>query len=121
MSSLFIDLLIWILLAAGVGFGGLGFFGLLIFPDIRSRMFTASRATLIAVGLVSLAVLLFGVNALLDGQAGSYGVLVSMTIFLFAILAFANFFISRILLEQVPGVTTCTDTAGNAAPAEKPE
>lgn len=124
MSALAPDLLIWVLLALGAGFGALGFVGLLIFPDIKSRMFTASRATLICAGLVSLSVIVFCITALFSGLGESYAMLVYTTILLFAILAFANFFISRLILEQVPVMTTCScpdEAAATAAPPEKPE
>lgn len=115
MSSFFADILIWILLAAGTGFGLLGFVGLLIFPDIRSRMFTASRATLISVTMVILAVIIFGINGFIEHNGDLYTALVIHTLFLFGILVIANVIISRILLEQVPPAACVPENAGTAA------
>jgi multisubunit Na+/H+ antiporter MnhG subunit len=101
MSSFVADIAIWVLLAAGIGFGGLGFFGLLIFPDIRSRMFTASRATLIGTGLLILAAILYGITVFSETGQEIYATLVIHTIFLVAIIAIANLVISRTILMQV--------------------
>ena len=57
MSSLPADIIIWALLVVGTVFAGIGLMGLLIFPDTRSRMFTAFRATAIGLGAVALAVI----------------------------------------------------------------
>ena len=112
MSSLAADLLIWVLLAGGVGFSLLGFVGLLIFPDARSRMFTASRATLIGACLVTSSVVAFGVNGFLAGSIDLYAVFVIHVLFLFGILAFANLIIYRILLQQLPSLQCSPDTTG---------
>ena len=119
MSSFIADIFIWILLVAGVGFGLLGFVGLLIFPDIRSRMFTASRATMISASLVTLSVILFGINGFVTTGGELYAALIIHALFLFGILAVAMIFISRILLEQVP-VTVCQqENTGTTAPSQK--
>jgi multisubunit Na+/H+ antiporter MnhG subunit len=112
MSSPVADILIWVLLAAGVGFGILGFVGLLIFPEIRSRMFTASRATLISISLVSLAVIVFGINGFLGGGGDQYAALVIHTIFLLGVCTISNVFISRIILEKAPDPCRRVDDAG---------
>ncbi|MCK9631864.1 MAG: monovalent cation/H(+) antiporter subunit G [Methanoregula sp.] len=103
MSSLVADIIIWILLAGGIGFVALGFIGLLIFPDIKSRMFTASRATLIGVILVTLSVVIFGINGFLGGGGERYTILIIHTVFLFAILMTGRAVISRIISDLVPG------------------
>lgn len=112
MSSMVADVLIWVLLAAGVGFGILGFPGLLIFPEIRSRMFTASRAALISISLISFSVIIFGISGFLGGGGDQYAVLVIHTIFLLGVCALANMFISRIILEKAPDTCLCVDDAG---------
>jgi multisubunit Na+/H+ antiporter MnhG subunit len=117
MSILAADILIWILLAGGVGFGVLGFVGLLIFPDIKSRMFTASRATLISVSLVTLAVIIFGISGFLGSGGDLYAALVIHTIFLFGVLTIANIFIYRIILEQTSLPDFCHDEPGENTPA----
>jgi len=117
MSVLAADILIWILLAAGVGFGVLGFAGLLIFPEIKSRMFTASRATLIGVSLVTLAAIVFGISGFLGGGGDLYAALVIHAIFLFGVLAIASVFIYRIVLEQTALPDLCHDEPGKNMPA----
>lgn len=102
MSQFIADLLIWILLAAGTGFGILGFFGLLIFPDIRSRLFTASRATLIGTSLVTISVIIFAILGFTGGRGDRYATLAIHTIFLYGILVIGYVLITRIILEQVP-------------------
>ena len=110
MSVLAADIAIWLLLALGVGFGALGFFGLLIFPDIRSRMFTASRATLIGTSLVIISGLLYGISGFLNGGAEIYATFVIHTLFLAGIIAIASMFISRIIRDQVAAEASCRDT-----------
>jgi multicomponent Na+:H+ antiporter subunit G len=107
MMQLAWDLLIWLLLAAGVAFGALGFFGLLIFPDIRSRMFTAIRATLISVTVIALAVILFGVNGFLATGESQYVTLIIHIIFFFGVVVIANVSISRIILDRTSPVSCC--------------
>jgi multicomponent Na+:H+ antiporter subunit G len=63
MSALVVDVIMYILLLIGVGFGGIGIIGLLIFPDIRSRMFTGVRATLISCGVITLAGIIYALFA----------------------------------------------------------
>ena len=112
MSSLVADILIWVLLTAGVGFGVLGFVGLLIFPEIRSRMFTASRATLISISLISLSVIIFGISGFLGGGGDQYAALVIHTIFLLVVCIIANLFISRIILEKAANPCCGVDETG---------
>jgi len=109
MSLLAADIAIWLLLALGVGFGALGFFGLLIFPDIRSRMFTASRATLIGTSLVIISGILYGISGFLNGGSEIYATLVIHTVFLALIIAAATVFISRTILDQVAAEASSQD------------
>jgi multicomponent Na+:H+ antiporter subunit G len=118
MSSLVADIIIWALLAGGVGFVALGFVGLLIFPDIKSRQFTASRATLIGIGLVTLSAVLYGINGFLGGGGESYAVLVIHTVFLFAILAIGSIAISRIIPDLLPFPGAVTETKDTATTQE---
>ncbi len=87
MSSLPADLGIWALLFTGVLFCGIGLMGLLIFPDTKSRMFTAFRATAIGFGAVTLAVLLYGFTMLLTPGGDQYRDLLLHTMVLSVVLA----------------------------------
>ncbi|MFA5237805.1 MAG: hypothetical protein WC362_08135 [Methanoregula sp.] len=60
MIEWMVDALLYILLLAGIGFGGISVIGLLIFPDIRSRAFTGQRAGILAVALVTAAGIFYG-------------------------------------------------------------
>ena len=101
MSSFFFDIAIWALLFGAFIFGVLGFFGLLIFPDIRSRMFTASRASLIAAGLVVVSVLLYGIT--LFGETGQdvYLTLLTHTVLLALVLSAGAVVVTRVLNDRV--------------------
>ena len=57
MSDPFIDAVIYILFTVSVGFSGIGVIGLLLFPDIRSRLYTAVRATLIGTAAMVVSVI----------------------------------------------------------------
>ncbi len=100
MSSLVIDLIIWFLLLIGVGFGLISLIGLLLFPDTRSRMYTAVRAGLISFGATGLAAILFGVNALQTSGGDQYPTLLLHTLLLVAVIAVGNPVVYRVILEQ---------------------
>ncbi len=100
MSSLIIDCIIWILLFIGVGFGLIGLIGLLLFPDTRSRMYTAVRATIIGISSVGLAVIIYGIYALQTYSGNLYVTLILHTLMLVVVVALGNYFVSRIILEK---------------------
>ncbi|MDO8872545.1 MAG: monovalent cation/H(+) antiporter subunit G [Methanoregula sp.] len=100
MSSLLIDLVIWILLIAGVGFGLIGLIGLMLFPDTRSRMYTAIRANLISIGATGIAVIIYGFNALQIPGGNQYFTLLLHTLLLVVVMAIGNYVVSRAILEK---------------------
>ncbi len=87
MSSFAADIAIWVLLFAGVLFAGLGLFGLLLFPDTRSRMFTAFRATAIGVAAVLAAVLTYALTLFLATGNDQYPGLILRVLVLAFVLA----------------------------------
>ena len=101
MSSLVIDLVIWALLFAGVGFGLIGLIGLLLFPDTRSRMYTAVRACLISFGATGLAVIVYGLNALQTSGGNQYVTLVLHTLVLVLVVTAGNYLVSRSILGKI--------------------
>ncbi|MDO9323810.1 MAG: monovalent cation/H(+) antiporter subunit G [Methanoregula sp.] len=101
MSSLLIDLVIWALLAVGAGFGFIGLFGLFLFPDTRSRMYTSVRATMIGFAVVALAVFIYGLNALQTFGNALYLTLLQHLIVLVIIVVLGNYVLSRIILEKI--------------------
>jgi multisubunit Na+/H+ antiporter MnhG subunit len=100
MSSFLADCGIWALLFIGTVFCGFGLMGLLIFPDTKSRMFTAFRATAIGLGAVILAVLLYGVSLLLTGGGDQYLALILHTLFLGGVLASGTWVMYGIIRER---------------------
>jgi multicomponent Na+:H+ antiporter subunit G len=113
MSSLIIDLIIWILLIAGVGFGLISLVGLLLFPDTRSRMYTAVRACLISIGVTGIAVIIYGLNGLQTVGGNQYLTLILYTLLLVVIAAIGNYIVSKTILEKTRTVI------GNPSPKEK--
>jgi multisubunit Na+/H+ antiporter MnhG subunit len=118
MIPLYWDILIWISLAIGAGFGVLGFLGLLIFPDIRSRMFTAIRATLISISAITVAVILFGINGFLVTGGSPYVTLIIHTIFLYGVVVVANISITRVILERTRPEGQCQAGPGTSSESE---
>ena len=100
MSSLAIDIIIWILLITGAGFGLIGLIGLSLFPDTRSRMYTAVRATLISISAITLAVIILGLYASQAAGGSQYQTLVLHTLLLFGVVAIANLVVSSTVLER---------------------
>ena len=60
MTVWVLDALLYVLLLAAIGFGGISVVGLLLFPDIRSRAFTGLRAGILATALVTAAGVCYG-------------------------------------------------------------
>src|SRR5271157_3990232 len=118
MMQLVWDILIWICLATGVGFAALGFFGLLIFPDIRSRMFTATRAKLISVSAIAMAGILFGINGFLVTGGSHYATFVIHTLFLYGVVVIANCAITRIILDRTRTESYCQTPPGSGTETE---
>ena len=115
MSSLMIDLIIWILLTMGVGFGIISLVGLLLFPDTRSRMYTASRACQISMGATGLAVIIYGLNALQTAGGNQYLTLLLHTLLLVVIVAVGNYVVALSILQKT------TSMCGNPALQEDPK
>ena len=75
--------------------------GLLIFPDTKSRMFTAFRATAIGLGAVVLAVITYGYTLFLTTGADQYPGLILHTLFLVAVLAAGTWVMYGIIRERI--------------------
>jgi len=117
MSSLIIDWIIYLLLTIGVCFGGIGVIGLLLFPDIRSRMYTAVRATIICVGAIALAVIIFSVSAFLSRGGNQYLLLITLILIQLIIVITSNTVISKTILRKTASGTTfscnCSENGRN--------
>lgn len=107
MNSLPVDLGIWALLFTGVAFCGIGLFGLLIFPDTRSRTFTAFRATAIGLGAVVLAVITYGFYSLITVGGSQYLTLIIHTLFLIIVLAAGTWVILGVIRDRTAHEPAC--------------
>jgi multisubunit Na+/H+ antiporter MnhG subunit len=103
MSSLPADLIIWSLLFLGTVFCGFGLMGLLLFPDTRSRMFTAFRASAIGLGAIVLAVITYGYSLLLTAGGDQYLTLILHTFSLAFVLAAGTWVMYGIIRERIHG------------------
>jgi multisubunit Na+/H+ antiporter MnhG subunit len=100
MSSLPADLIIWSLLVIGTVFCGFGLMGLMIFPDTRSRMFTAFRATSIGLCAVVLAVITYGYTLFTTTGSDQYPALILRTLILAGVLAAGTWVMYGIIRER---------------------
>lgn len=107
MSSLVSDILIWLLLLGSIGFAGISLMGLLIFPDIRSRMYTALRAALICIGCVLAAAIIYALTRLADGGGEQYSTFLIHILFIGGMMAVAVMIINRQLLEKTQDLVYC--------------
>jgi len=106
MSEPVIDTVIYILLVISVGFGGIGVIGLILFPDIRSRMYTAFRATVIGISAIILSVILYAVSLFVSGGGDQYFTLILHSLFLLIIVAVANALVYKTILDRTKPVST---------------
>ena len=107
MSAPAIDTAIFILLVMSVGFGGIGVIGLLLFPDIRSRMYTAFRATVISISAIMLSVIIYTLSAFRSSGGEQYVTLILHSLVLLFIVAVANVVVYKTILDRTKSVTIC--------------
>jgi multisubunit Na+/H+ antiporter MnhG subunit len=107
MSAPFIDAAIFILLIIGIGFAGIGVIGLLLFPDIRSRMYTAFRATMISISAIILSVIIYALFTFSSSGGDQYiALIVHSMVFLF-IVALGNVVVYMTIFNRIKPVTSC--------------
>ena len=119
MSSLVADLLIYLLLFAGLLFGGISLLGLLIFPDIRSRMYTALKGVLICIAAILCAGLVYGFALLAESGGEQYTTFLFHTILLAGLIAVSVIIISRQVREKTEGIAFCGTAAAQKKEPEK--
>jgi multisubunit Na+/H+ antiporter MnhG subunit len=107
MSSFFADVIIYLLLIAGVGFSGIGVIGLLLFPDIRSRRFTAFRAALIGLSATGSSVIVYCVYQFYATSRSPYLAMLLHALILIAMVFAANLFLSREILDRAIPKNSC--------------
>ncbi len=101
MSSLPADMIIWALLFIGIVFSGLALMGLFLFPDTKSRMFTAFRAVAISLGAVAFAVILYGYTLFMTTGSDQYPALMLRTLFLVFVLTAGTWVMYGIIRARI--------------------
>jgi len=112
MSSPVMDSVIFLLLIVSVGFGGISVIGLLLFPDIRSRMYTATRASLISAGAITLSVIFYALFKLNSGDGPQYSTLILHTLVLCIIVAGANTMVYKMISDHIKIQKACQGRPG---------
>jgi len=107
MSNLSVDAAIFILLVISVGFGTIGVIGLFLFPDIRSRMYTVIRATVISFSAIILSVIIYALSAFISSGGDQYSTLILHSLVLLGIVAVANGIVYKTILNRIKSVSTC--------------
>ncbi|MCX6688188.1 MAG: hypothetical protein NTZ39_00590 [Methanoregula sp.] len=102
MSALIIDVILYVLLFIGVGFGVIGIIGLLIFPDIRSRQFTGVRATLISCGVITLAGIIYALFAYSTRGGAQYITFILHACLFLVIIVILNHVAAQSILRKTP-------------------
>lgn len=121
MSDPVADLFIYLLLVTGVGFGGIALMGLLIFPDLHSRMYTALRASLICVvGAVGAAVV-YVMSRLIGSGGDQYATFLIHALFLAGMMAVGIMVINRQVLDKTKALVYCGNVPAKKPDPEKPD
>ena len=107
MSYLPADLIIYLLLLIGAGFSGIGVIGLLLFPDLRSRRYTAFRASLIGLGATGTAVIIYAMYQFLSTSRSPYLGIVLHALILLALVFAANLLLTREILTRAIPESSC--------------
>jgi len=100
MIEFVVDVLLYILLLAAIGFGWISVIGLLLFPDIRSRAFTGLRAGILAMTLVTASAICYGLFTWTRDGGMQYLVLVLAAVLMLVIVVVLN----RIAAETLSAV-----------------
>jgi multisubunit Na+/H+ antiporter MnhG subunit len=119
MSDPAIDTIIFILLVLCIGFGAIGVIGLLLFPDIRSQMYTAFRASMISISTMIFAVVFFALSIFWSSGGDQYIILVLHTLVLLIIVAVSNGLVYKMILDRIKSTRTCQAAANKNKDNEK--
>ncbi len=120
MSAVFVDAILYVLLTVGVGFGGIGIIGLLLFPDIRSRMFTGIRATLISCGAIFLAGVIYSLFRLFAYGGTQYTTFMVVAALFLLLIVILNRIAGQEILRKTTGAHRAL-TSGTIESDEKPD
>ncbi len=78
-----------------------------MFPDIRTRMYTATRAPVIGVGSMMLAGMLYAITTFFSGGGDGYFILFCDALVLLGIVIAANTMTYRLILTRLKTVQSC--------------
>lgn len=120
MSDLVADIIIYLLLLAGVGFGGIALLGLLIFPDLHSRMYTALRASLICAGAITGAAFVYAMALFIGTGGDPYTTFLFHALFLAGMMAVGIMVISRQIHDKTKALAFCGNVPAKKTGREKP-
>lgn len=120
MTSLLLDLVLYILLFASLGFGAISIVGLWLFPDLRCREFTGIRAAVLSLCAMVLAGMIFGLNALLVRGGDQYLMLVILSVVMLVVIIAGNLYTGGLIIRQSVPVS-CNTLCGDAKPEQPPE
>jgi len=95
--------------------------GLLIFPDLHSRMYTALRASLICVGAVVGAAVVYAMAQLIGTGGDQYAAFLIHTLFLAGMMAVGIMIINRQVLDKTKAMVYCGTVPAPEHDQEKPE
>jgi len=112
MTAILVDATMFTLLALSIGFAGVGVIGLLVFPDTRSRMYTATRAPVIGICAMIVAVIVYALSMILSGGGDRYSALIVHVLVLLCIVVAANVLMYRIILGQTKTMGACRVSSG---------
>ena len=118
MNSLFMDIIIFLLLVLSVVFGGTGVIGLLLFPDIRSRMYTATRASLISISAITVSVILYALFILLSIGGDQYGTLILHTLVLLLVVVGGNVMMYQTISDRINLPDACQGQTNDNGPGK---
>jgi len=118
MTDIILDIGIWILLVVVIGFGGIGLMGLLIFPDTRSRMYTAFRASVIGVVALVLALVVVDISLFLSTGTNPYGTHILHAGLLLLVVFAGNWVMYRMIRDMTKAESYCLREAGKKTGAD---
>jgi multisubunit Na+/H+ antiporter MnhG subunit len=112
------DVIIFLLIILSIVFGGIGVIGLLLFPDIRSRMYTATRASLISVSAITVSVILYALFILISGGGSQYGTLILHTLVLLLVVVGGNVMMYQTISDRINSPDTCPGQTKDNGPGK---
>jgi multicomponent Na+:H+ antiporter subunit G len=84
------DTIIMVCLGIGLLFNALGVIGILRFPDVYTRLHAETKTTTFGTIFISLAVIVYGITRIMEGETGTYLTLSVHTFIALVALAFTN-------------------------------